>query len=184
MDRVSVRNSPGPPALSRRFLVSYVVGIDPGQKGGVVLLTKGGDIEVAIPMPDAHVLADHLDTWRPDHVFIEKAQAMPRNGAVSMFNYGLHFGQLQGLCVALQLGYTLVTPKTWQRTMFIGTTGAEPKKRAYQAASRIFPGQDFRASERSKKPSDGIVDAALIATWGFRHLALKDVKEGVWTKAS
>ena len=43
----------------------------------------------------------------------------------------------------------------------------DTKATSLNAARRIFPGETFLATPRSKKPHDGLVDAALIAYVGF-----------------
>jgi hypothetical protein len=47
-----------------------------------------------------------------------------------------------------------------------------PKKRSAVAAQRLYPTFDFRATARSVKAHDGIIDASLIAAWGLHvHLS-------------
>jgi hypothetical protein len=151
------------------FRSKAIVGIDPGSKGGVVLLDDEGVIAELVSMPTVDVFADLIEKWKPHHVCIEKSQSLPGNAASRMYNYGVHNGELRGVLVALQVPFTLVPPKIWQAEMFLGTDSTDlPKKRALEAARRLFPGQDFRASDRCKTPSDGLVDAALIGTYWFR----------------
>lgn len=44
----------------------------------------------------------------------------------------------------------------------------DTKGAAATRAAQLFPGVDFRASARCRKPHDGMVDAALIAAYGVR----------------
>ena len=44
--------------------------------------------------------------------------------------------------------------------------GGDTKARALAAACARWPGVDWTASSRARKPHDGIVDAALLALWG------------------
>lgn len=144
------------------------LGIDPGQKGGLVFLDDTGQILALAPMQTLENVADLIELMQPKRVYIEKSHAMPGQGVVSMFNYGDHFGQLKGVCVGLNIPYVLVPPRTWQKTMFEGTNPTEqPKARALSAARRLFPGHSFIATERSSKPHSGLVDASLIALWGY-----------------
>lgn len=152
--------------------MTTVCGIDPGQSGGLVRLSEQSGILAAHPMPDMHTLASWLEKWFVSHVFIEKAQSMPKQGITSAFNYGDHFGQLQGIVIALGIPFTLVPPRTWQKPMFLGTKAdLPPKQRALTAAQRQFPGVSFLATERSSKPHEGMIDAALIALYGLRTLS-------------
>ncbi len=155
-----------------------IIGIDPGLKGALATLspsytkTNGVRVELKV-MPEsmAEVIA-HLE-WHANgegaaHVFIEKAQSMPRQGISSAFNYGTHFGHLLGIIQALGLAHTQVGPRTWTKAMHLGTFPDEPKKRSLEAAQRLFPDIKLTATDRSKKPHDGLVDALLIAEYGRR----------------
>ena len=121
-------------------------------------------------MPEfMHEVYETLREWAPQMVYLEKAQAMPKQGVSSVFTYGDHFGQLQGILISLGIPYQLVTPQAWQKTMFAGTaTTLKPKKRALIAATRLYPHQDWRAHEGCRVAHDGIVDAALLATYAWR----------------
>lgn len=141
------------------------MGIDPGKKGGICTIDKHHNIDV-IPMPDAADLAPHLKKAKAKHVYLEKSQAMPGQGVSSMFTYGVGYGIIQGILIAYKIPFTLISPKTWQKLMFTGTDATEtPKKRALQAATRIFakPASFWLPTSRSKKPHDGMIDSALLA---------------------
>lgn len=152
-----------------------IVGIDPGKKGGIAVLVDAVLVAIRV-MPDTcEAFADMIEDLCGmhdviDHVFLEKSQAMPKNGVCAMFNYGVHFGELRGVLVAKQLKHTLVPPNTWTREMHKGTPSTETaKRRSYLAVRRLFPLVDLLATERSKKPHDGIIDALLIAEYGRLH---------------
>jgi len=124
-------------------------------------------------MPEhLYQLADLFDEWLAEgehHVFLEKGQAMPKNGAVSMFNYGHHCGQLEGLLIALRIPYTLVSSPTWAKVIHQGTKAADAKSRTLVAIRRLFPRQRLTPLEsRGIKPHTGIVDALAIAEYGRR----------------
>lgn len=78
--------------------------------------------------------------------------------------------------------FVTVVPKVWQnycRTnedmVFDGYTPKthkpkiDPKATALKVAGRLFPNQSFRATKRSTTPSDGLVDAALIAYYVLKN---------------
>jgi crossover junction endodeoxyribonuclease RuvC len=150
-----------------------ILGIDPGKTGGVAILENDGRIVVAYTMPSMQELHTELMCYDIDMCYVEKAQSFPGQGIASAFTYGDHFGQLQGLLIALHLPYELVPPVTWSRAMLAGV--AEPrsaekkikkdKTRNFEAARRLFP--DFEAL-RKNKPHTGITDALLLAEWGRR----------------
>jgi hypothetical protein len=148
-----------------------VVGIDPGKDGGFVGLSDEGAFMCAAVMPeDVREIMDYLGEWEPSHVFLEKAQAMPKNGAVSMFNYGMGYGILRGVLLTMAIPHTLVPPGTWTRMMHAGASGKEAKKKSLEVARRLFPTADLRKPVSGKKPHEGIVDALLIAEYGRRTL--------------
>lgn len=149
-----------------------ICGIDPGKTGGVAFLDPDARVLVVHPMPDISTYADMLDFHHPYHVFIEKAQSMPKQGIVSAFNYGTHFGELGGVLIAMKIPFTLVHPSTWTRVLHTGTRGAEKKSKSLQAAQRIFPGESWLPPEtKCRNPQSGMFEAALIAEWGWRFLA-------------
>jgi len=103
-------------------------------------------------------------------VFIERAHSMPKQGVISTFTYAQHFGELLG--VLIDTPHTLVPPHVWQRQIHAGcSTKWSPKKRSLEAARRLFPGESFIATPRSKVPHMGMVESALIALFGVRMLA-------------
>jgi len=151
-----------------------VLGIDPGKFGGLAIV-EDGHLKYVGPMPltkemvlDSVKLREIILNHNPDVVFIEKAQAMPRQGVVSMFNYGKGYGFLLGFLDALMYEVKTVTPRTWQGFFYkrVPVQGKTPKERALCMANKLYTGFTWLKSSRSKKPHDGMVDAALIATYG------------------
>jgi crossover junction endodeoxyribonuclease RuvC len=168
-----------------------IIGIDPGKDGAVAkLLSFHGDHELLqtelTPMVKVskgkkvrmeydlvamrRVLAIAMFEGA-DHVFLEKAQAMTKpgkqkQGVTSMFSFGRGFGLWEGILVGMEIPYTIVHPRTWQKPVHRDITGDDPKGRSLIAAGRLFPGHDFRRSERARIPHSGMVDAALIAWYG------------------
>lgn len=110
-------------------------GIDPGKSGGVAIIGAGE------PRVFSMEVAQLRDLQACTHVYVEKAQAYPKQGVSSVFAYGTGFGRLIGWLEALQVPYTLVTPREWQKLMWLGTdTKLETKERSLQAVKRLFPG--------------------------------------------
>tara|TARA_Y100000310_G_C20579790_1_gene762382 strand:+ start:706 stop:1200 length:495 start_codon:yes stop_codon:yes gene_type:complete len=151
------------------------IGIDPGLDGGLAAIYPNGNIYVTV-MPTERVgKKRQLDgceirEWihnndvfecrsEPQKITIEKVHAMPGQGVTSMFNFGVGFGILRGICSGLGLSYDLVTPQAWQKVMLEG----RGKGAKYEVAHELWPDVDFRATERCRKPHTGMVDAALIA---------------------
>lgn len=146
----------------------YVIGIDPGLKGGVVILDRNGALCEAIPMPSNEDLAELSDWIHKENgeVWIEDVWSIPGWGSKSSFGFGYHIGQLHLIFYDCRL----VQPKVWQKDLWIpGTRLKDAKAKSFEAASQYWPHMKWLASGRSKKPHDGMIDAALIAMYGVAH---------------
>jgi hypothetical protein len=69
------------------------------------------------------------------HVFVERAQAMPRQGVKSMFTCGHTFGVTLGVLAALHLPYTIVTAAQWKRAVRVPAN----KEGARARATELLP---------------------------------------------
>lgn len=157
-----------------------ILGIDPGLDGGLALVS-GQEITRTEPIPVVNVkdskreydiaqLVRTIKHWNPDHVLIEKQQAMKAQGVSSMFSIGNGYGIMRGVVVALGIPHTLVHPKTWQKEMFKDLPKSDTKAMSYIVCQRLWPANSWLATLRCKKPHDGMTDAALIAEYGNRLL--------------
>ena len=150
-----------------------ILGIDPGLSGGICLLNQATRYVYNLStMPESIMgFLQLLQGERSNisHCYLEKAQAMPKQGVSSMFTYGKHFGELIGVLTALAVPFTLVTPHSWQRSIHAGTDAhLTAKERTLQAAIRLYPDQTFLAGPRCRKVDFGLVDALMIAEYGVR----------------
>ena len=152
-----------------------IISFDPGQKGAICILIDGAATFYPMPKtPDylAEIIKAHCKGQY--HVFVEKAQAMPKNGSVGMFNYGRGFGEILGILAYHKAPFTLVHPRTWCKIMHQGTsTDGTAKNRSLSAAKRLFQNTNLFRSLRCKKPDDGFIDALLIAEYGRRVMSGK-----------
>jgi len=154
------------------------IGIDPGKKGAVVILTDGITAEYPTPLVcrkhhDPAGMAQLLrrenigELWRC--AALEKVHAMPGQGVTSMFSFGTSWGIWQGILAAMKIPYILVGPREWQKHV-CGGLGGDPKARARQAALAQLPQLNLRPG-RCRTPHQGVADAAclaLYARWYFR----------------
>ena len=149
-----------------------VAGIDPGLRGAIVILEDGEII-------DRELLVNvTVRPWLQQRftkiVYIEQAQSMPKQGIVSAFNYGLNFGYLLG---TLSSGFIVnqVPARTWTKRIHKQAPRSKcPKTRSLWVARHVWPKETWLASERSRVPHDGLIDAALIAMYG--HLCEQLIK--------
>ena len=157
-----------------------IAGIDPGLTGGLAILDDGGApifasslLLIAGREVDSHWLRDTLDSFNVSCVFLEHSHAFPKQGVSSAFTYGVVWGTIYATCLSV-CAVVLVSPPKWHKAMCAGTpTDAPTKARALIAAERLFPGVDLKASAKSRKPHEGMVDALLICEFGRRGLTVK-----------
>ena len=175
------------------------IGIDPGTKGGIAILT--GVLNHIHPMPiwegkiDTEKLARLLfeNNGGEDVVIIvEDVHAIFGASAKSTFNFGWICAQIHEVVYS---GFTEVSnvhyiqPKVWQKEVWIESdivreptkrvakkTGLliqkiDTKKTSFNACKRIFPLINVPTTPKSKVPHDGIIDALLIAEYGRRTYA-------------
>lgn len=171
--------------------MSIIIGIDPGKTGGIASV----DIEACTlnvePMPVLAAGVNGKDVLDEDrvlqlisdprvlHVFLEHAQAMPKNGAVSMFGYGLGFGQLMMAAKATGKPRTLVKPADWMKALDVKGKKDDNGDALFLRACELMPacrGQWVSLYKRSGKMlesrKDGLVDASLIAYYGCQRLGI------------
>lgn len=148
--------------------MTIIVGIDPGQSGGIALIAENGQTASWI-MPlagkeiDGHEVANYLRGLPDVTVFIEKVHAMPKQGVSSTFKFGMGYGLVIGICEALGIPYRLVTPQAWKKTVLAGTT--KDKDAAISFVRRAYPSVDLTPGKK-RVPHDGIADAVCIAEYG------------------
>lgn len=157
------------------------VGIDPGKTGGLAMLSIKGKYVFMLPMPDNFielkdffVKAKEFTYQNGIHCWLEKAQTMPKQGIVSAFNYGKHFGELCATMSLLEIPYTLVSPQKWTKAMHSNSGPApDAKAKTLMVARRLYPKENFLATSRSTVPHKGLVDALMIAHYGMQFGGLK-----------
>lgn len=152
--------------------MSYLIGIDPGISGGIVILQSR-----ACPFPiewirtptlkvgkssrvDSAALSRFLQEYDVGHVYIEQVHAMPGQGATSMFTFGHATGAVEGVTAALMIPVTLVTPQAWKKRA--GLIGKD-KDAARSRAIQLWPRWDALGK---KGEGQALADAALIARFG------------------
>jgi crossover junction endodeoxyribonuclease RuvC len=158
------------------------IGLDNGLDGGIVVIDETGRVLEKHVTPvlgiegkgkriyDVPAMLRLLGASAPPlpgaKAFLEKAQAMPGQGVSSMFSIGYGYGLWTALLTALGIPFEVVHPRTWQGVMFQGINRDDTKKASALVASRLSPSTDWRATERSRVPHDGLTDAFCIAEYG------------------
>ena len=147
-------------------------GIDPGKAGGWAINFDDGRMDV-YPWDERIFIAcmQGLSMAHPTgegvKFALEKVGAMPGQGVAGMFNFGRGYGFIQGVLEALNIPYQAIPPQTWKKEFSLLK---QDKSKSIETAQRLFPNVNFLPTERSRKPSDGMCEAALICEYARRKL--------------
>jgi crossover junction endodeoxyribonuclease RuvC len=145
-----------------------IVGIDPGMSGGIAWLDDFGRLIEVRDLPTVKgegLLPGALAAWlreegrRPCHAWIERVGTRPGEGASRAFNFGRGYGQIEGVCAALGIAVSLVTPAKWKGSLRIPADKSAARARAAQ----LWPGL---AGTFARVKDDGRAEAALIGLYG------------------
>jgi len=143
-----------------------ILGIDPGMSGGIAWLSDHGHLIEVRDLPTVKgtgllpaVLAQWLRDKRPVHAWVERVASRPGAGVAGMFNFGRGYGQIEGVCAALEIPVSLVTPQKWKGALRIPADKSAARARAAQ----LWPGL---AGTFARVKDDGRAEAALIGLYG------------------
>jgi len=103
------------------------------------------------------------------YAVLERQHAMPKQGVVSTLSIGYGFGALKQCLVDFTIPHEVVHANVWQKEFSISARKGNTKAQALQICQDLFPDVNLLATEKSKKPHDGIVDALLIAEYARRR---------------
>ena len=166
----AVKKSVAPGAAKR------VLGVDPGIRGGlaVVEIPDGAapvlveciDIPVvgtgAKERVDVAAVRNFIDRHKPVRALIERAQAMPKQGASSGFKYGRAVGAIEAAITLCSIPVEIVEPSVWKR--FWKLPGKD-KEGSRQQALQLFPAAH---AALARKKDHGRAEASLIALYGAK----------------
>lgn len=102
---------------------------------------------------------------------------MPKQGVSSSFTFGRAAGKVLSACQCSRNVCRVeeVPPRVWQKALsFPAFPGDSPKKKARSYVEMNFPDHDFLATPRSKKPHEGLIDAACLAHYAYRMYSGED----------
>jgi crossover junction endodeoxyribonuclease RuvC len=154
--------------------VKVLLGIDPGIRGGLAIIAVADgaapQLIAAIEIPvtgvgakervDAIAIRDWVTQHSPQHAFLERAQAMPKQGASSGFKYGRAVGAIEAVIACCVIPLTIVEPSIWKK--FHSLHGAD-KETSRQRGLQLFPAAHALLA---RKKDHGLAEAALIALAG------------------
>jgi crossover junction endodeoxyribonuclease RuvC len=153
-----------------------VLGVDPGIRGGLAViavddgaaprLVEAIDIPVvgvgAKERVDVAAIRNFIDQHKPVRALIERAQAMPKQGASSGFKYGRAVGAIEAAIILCSIPVEFVEPSVWKRAWRLP---GKDKESARQQALQQFPAAH---ASLARKRDHGRAEASLIALFGAR----------------
>lgn len=153
----------------------YIIGIDPGQSGGIAILSDHGELMLLEELP---YIRDTKFSWvdggrmqsmlidalagKPARAVVEKVWAMPKQGVSSSFAFGMGYGSILAILQARHIGIELVPSSQWKAAM--GLTSA--KKVSLDKARLLYP-----AAELPRIKDEGKAEALLLAHYGLHRPA-------------
>lgn len=146
------------------------LGVDPGAKGALALVTFEGAPLWVEDMPSltgaalGAALRDLLEGEAIQVACVEQVASRPGQGVRSMFTFGANWGAILGALGALNIPTELVTPSKWKPAM--QTSGDKDLSR--QRAIERWPSE---AARFARKKDDGRAEACLIAEWRRTRVA-------------
>jgi crossover junction endodeoxyribonuclease RuvC len=152
-------------------VVVKLLGVDPGIHGGLAIVRiepgKPPVLVDAVDIPtigyaakervDFQAVRNWIERHAPQYAGIERAQAMPRQGASSGFKYGRAVGTLEAAIAACHVPLTIIEPTAWKKAHQL--RGGE-KEASRQRALQLFPSAH---AFLARKKDHGRGEAALIA---------------------
>lgn len=157
------------------------IGIDGGLTGGISVLNEWGEILFLWKMPvingkkkeyDIQEITEKLRMLEQKHhhtihAFLEQAIIHPICGKKSIASTHYCFGVFQGILTALEIPYSVIRAKDWQKEVLRGFNQADTKQASILFCKRKYPTQSFTPSSKASKISDGLTDATCIAYYCF-----------------
>jgi crossover junction endodeoxyribonuclease RuvC len=154
-----------------------ILGIDPGVNGGLsVIEIVDGAVPVmvaAIDIPvigsgakervDAAAIRVFIEEHKPGRASIERAQAMPKQGASSGFKYGRAVGAIEATIALCSIPVEIIEASAWKRFWHLP---GKDKESGRQKALQLFPGAH---AALARKRDHGRAEATLIALYGAKR---------------
>jgi len=150
------------------------LGIDVGKTGAIALIRNDGMIDIQdCPVikvgkkyeTDTVAMANLVKelTQGCGNLFcvIEKVNAMPNQGVVSMFSFGTNYGLWLGILSALAIPHQLISPQRWKKEFGLSSD----KEASIILAKKLYPSS---AKLINLKKHDGRAEALLLADYGKR----------------
>lgn len=152
-----------------------LLGLDPGLRGAAAVIAAAPSVRArvlgVIDLPtvgekakrriDVTALLSFIEEHQPDGAVIERAQAMPDQGASSGFAYGRAVGAIEACVVAMGIPLDVIESSAWKKYHSLIGKGKEDSR---QRAVLRFP----EAHSSLKRMMDhNRAEAILMAEFGY-----------------
>lgn len=148
-----------------------IIGIDPGEKGGIAVLDDAGRVIDVTKMPATpqdilHYLNEQYKLAEsegcPIVCYMEKVgQGMPGQSSKATATFARHCGHLDMVLLALGIPTNTITPNVWEKSYQLGSSKGfsktQWKNKLKAKAQQMFP---------KVKMTLAICDALLLAEYG------------------
>jgi hypothetical protein len=164
--------------------MSIIIGIDNGISGGLVAISAHHGLIIAttampsrkhrtrneVDIQAVHRWISGITDGQPGRAAYIIEEPNNSRNASTAYSVAGSFHALRGYLEAYHADARRITPQSWQKAMMGKVPAGETKAFALAKAREIWPEESWLASPRRKVPHEGIVDAALIAEYGRKHL--------------
>lgn len=148
----------------------YIIGLDPGEKGGIAVLDKEGDVVEVSKMPITMLdILSFLRNYPSDEcvAYLENVgHGMPGQSSAATARFARHNGHLEMALLAVGIKTNMVTPPKWEKSYQLGKSSdyskTEWKNRLKSKAQQLFP-------NLGKKLTLATCDAILLAEYGRKQ---------------
>ena len=148
----------------------YIIGLDPGEKGGIAVLDKEGDVIEVSKMPITMLdILSFLRNYPSDEcvAYLENVgHGMPGQSSAATARFARHNGHLEMALLAVGIRTNMVTPQKWEKSYQLGKSSdyskTEWKNRLKSKAQQLFP-------NLGKKLNLTTCDAILLAEYGRKQ---------------
>jgi Holliday junction resolvasome RuvABC endonuclease subunit len=151
-----------------------ILGVDPGIRGALALIEidedAGPHVIAAVDIPtigskakervNVHAVQEWILQHGPHFAFIERGQALPRQGASSGFKFGRSVGALETTIALCAVPLEIIEPSMWKRALRLK---GKDKEGSRQRALEMFPHAQHLLA---RKMDHQRAEAMLIACYG------------------
>ena len=149
-----------------------VIGIDPGKKGGVAIVSKNRASATPLPYIDKEVdtvkLIKLLKSVKNPVVIVERQWGRPGQSAVATSTTMFNYGKIVAAIESLGLRLLTPTPRDWQKVIIPKASRQETKTASIQYCKDNYPDVSLKP-RRCRTDQDGLADALCIAA-AAKHL--------------